>query len=279
MPPREELFESGCAVGTLVVTALVGWASVFHAATAAHAQAGTPVADVELAALDGGKARLLADAAANVLVFFRPEQERSLAALKQLVECQKGLAGKPVRWVAIVSSAAPKASVTATVQKSALAMPVLVDEGDALYGNLGIALHPVAVIVGPDRRLAAFEPFRSINYCAVVTARVRHVLREISDDELQSALAPPTAERGGDAQVAVRYRALAETLFKAGNHAKALENARRSLERDPALAPAHALLGDILAAQGDCAAAREAYGKAREIDPAALTYRNNPARC
>lgn len=279
MPPREELLESGGAVGTLVVAALIGWASVFHPAAAAHAQAGTPVADTELAALDGGKARLLADAAVNVLVFVRPEQERSLKALKQLGECQKGVAGKPVRWVAIVSSAAPKASVTAMVRESALAMPVLVDEGDALYGNLGVALHPVAVIVGPERRLAAFEPFRSIHYCAVVTARVRHALREISDDELQRALAPPTAARGGDAQVALRYRALAETLFKAGNHAKALENARRSLERDPALASAHALLGDILAAQGDCGAAREAYRKAREIDPSALTYRKDPGPC
>jgi len=279
MPPREELFESRRAVGTLVVTALLGWASVFHAATAAHAEMGTPVPDAELPTLEGGKARLLADVAANVLVFFRPEQERSLTALKQLAECRKGLAGKPVRWTAIVSGAAPKHGVTAMVRESALAMPVLVDEGDALYASLGVALHPVAVIVGPDRKLAAFEPFRSVNYCAVVTARVRHVLREISDDELQRALAPPSAARGGDAQVALRYRALAETLFKAGNHAKALENVRRSLEKDPALASAHALAGDILAAQGDCAAAREAYAKAREIDPAALTYRKDSAPC
>ena len=259
--------------------ALFGWISSFHQATAARAQVGTPVADVELATLEGGKARLLGDVAANVLVFFRPNQERSVSTLKDLAGCQKAFAGKPVRWVAIVSGAAPRDSVTAVVREVRLAMPVLVDEGDALYGSLGMALHPVIVIVGADRRLAAFEPFRAINYCAVVTARLRHVLREISDEELQRLLAPPRAVNGGDAQIAGRNLRLAEALFKAKNYDKALESVRRSLEKDPALAPAHALMGEILAAQGNCAAAVRAFTRALEIDSGSAPAKDGIERC
>ena len=268
------------AVGRLAfLVALFGWISSFHPATAARAQVGTPVADVELATLEGGKSQLLGDAAASVLVFFRPNQERSLSTLKDLADCQKAFAAKPVRWVAIVSGAASRDSVRAAVREARLAMPVLVDEGDALYGSLGVALHPVIVIVGADRRLAAFEPFRAINYCAVVTARIRHVLREISDEELQRVLAPPRAVDGGDAQIAGRNLRLAEALFKAKNYDKALERVRRSLDKDPALAPAHALMGEILAAQGNCAEAVRAFRKALEIDPTSVPAKDGIERC
>lgn len=225
-----------------------------------------PVADREMPMLEGGKARLLGNADVNVLVFIRTNQERSLGALKQLEECRKAFAGKRVRWVAVVSGSTSKDSVLETLRASGADMPVLVDEGDSLYGTRGVSLHPVAVVVGPDRRLAAFGPLRAVNYCAVVTARLRHALGEIQDEEMQEALAPPKATQFGDVQAALRYRALAAALLKAGNHAKAVEAVRGSLEKDPGSAPAQALLGDILAAQGNCAEAAEAYRRARDIN-------------
>lgn len=276
MPSTEALLEPCFALiavcrsagrGSLLVAALIGGLGGFPSVTVAHAQVGTPVEDMELPALDGGKAHVIAEVAANVIVFVRPGQSRSLGALKEFAACRKALEGKSVRWAAIVSGAASKESVTAMVRESQVAMPLLIDEGDVLYGSLELAQHPVTVIIGADRKVAAVEPLRTINYCAIVTAHVRHVLREISDEELQHALAPPKAEAGGDAQVALRYRALAAALFKSGNYAKAIENVRRSLEKDPGRAATYVLLGDILAAQGDCAEANHAYRKAREIDP------------
>lgn len=263
----------------LLVAAVVGALGVHPGATAIHAGPGTPVADREMPAFEGGRARLLRDAAANVLVFVRANQKRSLGALKELSMCRQSLAKRPVRWVAIVSDADSRDSVAALFRDSATTMPVLIDESDALYGSLGVALHPVVVVIGADRKLAAFEPFRAINYCAVVTARVRHALREMSDDDLQRALAPPKAAIGGNAQVALRYHALAEALFKAGNHAKAIEAVRKSLDKDPGRAQAHVLLADILAAQGRCAEASEAYGRAREIDPSNREAIEGPGRC
>lgn len=248
-------------------------------ATGAHAQVGTPVADREMPMLEGGKARLLGDVAVSVLVFFRTNQERSLDALKKLEKCRKASAGKPVRWVAVVSGSASKDSVLATLRASGAAMPVLLDEGDVLYGALGLSLHPVAVVVGPDRRLAAFEPLRALDYCAVVTARLRHALGEIQDEEMQQALAPPKAAPFGDTQAALRYRALAAALFKAGNHAKAVEAVRRSLEKDPGSAAAQALLGDILAAQGKCAEAAAAYRKSGDINLSDTTAANRAEGC
>ena len=44
-------------------------------------------------------------------------------------------------------------------------MPVLIDQGDALYGRFGVILHPVVGITGPDRRLVA-SAFAKVNYPA-----------------------------------------------------------------------------------------------------------------
>jgi hypothetical protein len=186
----------------------------FHPAKAAHAEVGTLISNPEMPRLGGGTARLFEDAAVNVLVFFRPNQEHSRETLREMAGCQKRTEGASVRWVAIVSGAADADSAAAMAREARLDAPVLVDGGDALYGSLGVVLHPVVVIAGRDRRLAAFEPFRSVNLCAIVTARIRRVLGEISDEELQAVLAPPKAVNGGDAQVARRNLRLAEALFR-----------------------------------------------------------------
>jgi tetratricopeptide (TPR) repeat protein len=181
--------------------------------------------------------------------------------------------------VAVVSGSAPADSVATMMRDSRFAAPVLVDAGDALYASLGLALHPVVVVVGRDKKLAAFEPFRAVDFCPVVSARIRHVLREISDDELAAALAPPKATQGGNGQVARRYRAFAEALFKDKSYDKALENVRKSLDKDPMLAPAHALLGQILLAQERCADAIPAFDQALALEPDNASAREGLARC
>jgi tetratricopeptide (TPR) repeat protein len=251
----------------------------FPPAIAAHAAVGTPVADAQLPALGGGKARLLADADASVLVFFRTNQGRSVGALRELAQCRKTLEGKPARWVGVVPDTAAAKEVEAMVRDSGFSVPVLVDTGDAVYGSLGLALHPVVVIVGRDRKLAAFEPFQSVDFCAVVSARLRHALQEISDEELKAALSPPPAVQGGPGQVAKRYRSLAEALYKAGSHDKALENARKSVEQDPGVAASHALIGDILSAQGKCESAVASYAQALALDSANAAARQGSERC
>lgn len=258
---------------------LVGLVAVFQPARAAHAAIGTAVAGTEMPTLEGGKAQLLGSVDANVLVFFRPDQERSLGALRELARCQQEFAGKSVRWLALVSGSAAPPAVAALMRDTAFAAPVLVDDGDALYGSLGLDLHPVVVIVGRDQKLAAFEPFRALDYCPVIGARIRHVLHEISDAQLGLVLDPPKATQGGSEQVARRYRAFAEAQFKNKDYDKALDSVRKSLAKDPLLAPAHALLGQILSAQGNCAEAVPAFTQALALDANSGVAREGLERC
>jgi len=233
----------------------------------AHAKLGDVIQNVEMPTLAGDKAHLLGNAAANVFIFFKPGQEHSTAALKQIAACEKEFAGKSVHWVAVVSDRFPNAEIEAQVKQAGIAMPVLIDAGDALYGRLGVALTPVIGITDKDHKLAAYQPFAKVNYSEVIRARIRQVLGEINNDEMEKALRPGEIIQGSDAEVARRRFRLAEKLFQAGSYEKARAGAKKSIEKDPTSAPAHTLLGQILAVQGSRAEALRAFERALELDP------------
>ena len=270
---------SGQSMRLVVAATALAALSWLHPAFAVHAAIGTPVANLEMPLAEGGKAFALKDVEANVLVFFRPNQDRSVAALRELARCQAEFSGKSVHWAGIVSGSAALERATTMLRDAGFTGPLLQDTGDQLYGSLGLALHPVVVIIGRDRKLAAFEPFRSVDFCPVVSARIHFLLHEMSDQQLQEALAPAKSTQGGAEQAARRYAALAEALLRDQKYDKALESARKSLERDATAAPAHALLGRILAAQGNCAEAVHAFEQALAIDAASTSARDGLASC
>jgi tetratricopeptide (TPR) repeat protein len=242
--------------------------STFAARAFSHAQIGDVLDDAEMPTLDGGTNRLLStNAAVNVFIFFKPGQEYSRVTLKHLAACEQELAGKSVRWVAIVSDRFPAASAAADVKEAGLAMPVLIDKADALYGRLGVALTPVIGITGPDHRLLAYEPFAKVNYTNVLRARIRYLLKEISEQDLDRVLHPLELQDDTEAQAARRWLKLAERFFAATNYDKALENTRASLARDTNFVSAQVLLGRILAAQGKRDQALSAFDRALQLEP------------
>ncbi|MBI5478922.1 MAG: redoxin domain-containing protein [Deltaproteobacteria bacterium] len=236
-------------------------------AAAAHAAVGTDIPQQQLPRLGGGTGKLLGDTAASVVLFFRPDHANSRATLKDMAVCEKEFQGKPVHWVGVVSDKASKAATQQDVKEAGLRMPILVDKGDALYGTLGVALHPVVLVVDRKHKLAAFQTFSKLNFCAIVRAHVRHQLGEITKAELDAELNPAPASQRSDVALARRHLGLARNLFRIKKYDKALAEVKISIAKDATHAPAHTLLGQIHAAKGDCAAARPAFAQALKLDP------------
>lgn len=237
----------------------------------ANVDVGQKLENEELPTLDGGRASLLSPRAlANVFVFFRPGQDRSLALLKALAACEKEFADRPVRWVAVVSDSHPAADVKAVVAGSGIRMPVLVDEKDHLYGKLGVRLHPVVGIADDRGTLLEYVPFHQVNYCDMIRIRIRRALHEVDQAAVDRVDHPPqalfpNAVPGAEAGRRVK---LGELLLESGQWAKALEQARIALEKEPTLVAALVLQGRALAGQGKCAKATAAFDQALKLDPA-----------
>src|SRR5512138_3572159 len=165
--------------------------SVLPPPAQARAEPGTTLENVELRTLAGGKEKLLSPKAkANVFVFFRTGQDRSVDALKQMAACEKDFAGKPVYWTAVVSGSEPLEDVKSVVAAAGIKMPVLIDDGDVLYDRLGIRLHPMVGIADAKFTLVALEPYRQIEYCDVIKTRIRVLLGEASQAHLDAVLNP-----------------------------------------------------------------------------------------
>jgi len=231
-----------------------------------HAQDGTVFEDREMPTLAGGREHLLTGATANVFTFFRPNQDFSRMALKDLASLEKELAGKSIHWAVIVSDRADKAAAEAMVKEAGLSMPALVDAGDVLYGKLGVAQVPATVICDQQHRIVAYQPFTKVNYATIIRARVRNLLKEISDDELATTLKPPPSLTDSEEAAASRRLKLAGMLFQSKSYDKALQNVDLSIQENPSAA-AYALRGDILAAEGKCMDAVPAFEQALKIDP------------
>lgn len=238
-------------------------------AALARAEPGTAIANVELATIAGGRDKLLSPKVkANVFVFFRTGQDRSVDALKQMAQCERDFAGKSVRWAAVVSSTESPDEVLALVRETGIQMPVLVDEGDALYDKLGIRLHPVVGIVDGRFVLQAIEPYRQIDYCEIVKTRVRVLLGESTLADLDKVLNPEASPLPGADPVnkAVREVNYARRLYESGKYQQALEKAQKALETAP-VAQAFLLMGQAYAKLGKCVEAGRALDQAAKMEP------------
>ena len=229
---------------------------------------GAVISNPELAVAGGGKRTPQGPEAANVLVFFRPDKDVSLATLKGLAPCEQRSKGKSVRWTGIVSDKFSAEQVKSAQAESGVAMPILVDAGDALYVELGIAQLPAVAITDKDHKLVQFQPFTKLNFCELVDGRVRLVIKEINDADFEKIQNPASTKIGGEASVAGRHVKMAEAFLKSGSPDKALDQARIGVEKAPGLAAAHAMLGSALAATGDCKGARASFDQALKLDPA-----------
>jgi tetratricopeptide (TPR) repeat protein len=266
-----------CRASLAVLAALVLSPLGAHA----HAEVGTPVDNLEMRTLAGGKEKLLAARAkANVVIFFRPNQERSVDALRQMGRCEKDFTGKPVRWVGVVSSTEAAEDVKATVRDAGIGFPVLVDENDALYDKLGVRLHPMVVVVDAKAKVAAFEMYRQIDYCDIIKGRIRLVLGEIDTAQMDKILNPEKSGLPGDdlPKKAMRDVNLGRKLLDLDLADKAIEKAKRALEIAPVPA-AWTLMGDAFAKKGDCGEAARAYDEARKLDPKDAKAAAGPTGC
>jgi peroxiredoxin len=221
------------------------------------------IENVTLPTIDGDQASLLDhEKGANVFIFFRTGAEPSLRGIKDMSRCAEELAEFPIHWVGLVSDLQPVEEVRAMVDESGFKGPILIDQGNTLYGKFGVRLHPVVGVAAGNGLLTAYQAFTQVNFCARVKAYVLHTLGEIDTEELDRRLNPQSVNPRGNASTASRNLRMGERFLAAGNPEQALASAQRSLELVPGLPEAHGLAALALAHQEQCEAAAEHIAKA-----------------
>lgn len=251
------------ALGLLLALAIVPGPAVARAAP------GLVMSATSLPGLAGGTEEILPRGAkAAVLLFFRTGQERSRDAVREFAVARDALAGKPVRFLGVVPEGTPAAEVRSLLDFAKVDFPVAVDPGDAAYAQLKLAMHPVAIVLGPGRTLEASESYRIGRFSAVLAARAKLALGEATEADVARADAPEPSPLPGDdpVQVSMRHVHLGQMLLKSRLPQKARVEAQQALAIAPSAA-AWSLMGDTFAAERNCASAANAYKTALKLDP------------
>jgi hypothetical protein len=188
----------------------------------AHTPIGAVISNPTLAAVGGGSRAPQGNESANVLVFFRPDNDYNRLTLKALGGCEKRFSGKGVRITGLVAPRFAEADVKSAVAEAGVAIPVVVDAGVALATELGVAQLPAVAITDGTHKLVAYQPFTKVNFCELVEARVRWVIKEISDTELAGVVNPAVTPIAGASSVAHRHVKMAEAFLTGGNAPKAV---------------------------------------------------------
>jgi len=233
---------------------------------AGFAEPGTVIDQAELATIAGGKAALLSPSArANVLVFFRSDQDHSTDALRQLAGCEKEL-GPAVHWAALVSGASELSEAKAAAAGAGIKMPVLLDAGDKLYDKLKVRLHPAVLIADGKGILQVSEPYREVDFADAVKAQVRFVLGEIDRATRDRALDPEASHMPGDDPMnkALRDVNMAKKMVELGQYDLAVAQAQKALERAP-IPAAYPVLATAYAKLGRCADSRKMLEQAQKL--------------
>lgn len=239
-------------------------------------EVGEKVDDAPVPTLAGGKGRLLEPGMVNVLVFVRPGHGHCLDVLRDFAGREGKQAG--ARWAAVVPGDVVLAETRTLVAGTGAKMPILLDVGDALYGRLGLKLHPTVVIVDKLGRLAAVEPFREINYGDRLVARIRFTLGEIDEAQLAQASDPQRSETHSDSGMAKSNLTFAQKLVEMGQLDVAMSQVQKSLAGSPS-AQGYLLQGKILARQGKCGDAHRALDVALKMEPGNAEAAAEKSRC
>ena len=228
---------------------------------------GSTLPNPVLSSLDGPSQNFLASDRVTVFVFFDPEQEHSLDLLRDLAELEKELGVQSIQWTGILSDRFGRDKAKDALKAANFQVSTLVDQGDELYGKLGVRLYPSVGISSSAHTLLAYLPYQKVNYQESIRAHTRHAIGAITQEELAAALQPKAIEMGGNGSVAKRNLRLAKMLLDAGKLEKALAKATEAVTLSPDLVEAHLMLATIHIQLDDCESAKSHLASALELDP------------
>lgn len=230
---------------------------------------GDTLPDQELAGTRSGSASYLGGdgSDARVFVFLKDGRDSTNEFLESLVELQQEFSERPVHWSVILSSRCTPSWVDTVCSRCPQAT-VLLDEGDRLYGILGVPLTPVVGIADRDRVLRSYLTYRKINFRPVISAHVKFILGDFDQAELERRLNPSGRMRDSVAGSTGRKLKLARMLLTRQKYDMAVQQTQSALEEQPDLPDAYRLLAEIYTAQGEEEAAAAARVKAGELEAA-----------
>ena len=230
---------------------------------------GKPAPDFTIKDLQGMDHTLSAQKGKVVVIgFVKVDQDRSVKTLNALEEIHGILKNDGVTVWGITSQTEDKAAIEGLIQKLSLEYPVLLDEGQKLYGQYGLFTFPATMIIDQEGNYVYEYASYSGDFQDTIVNEVKVLLGLISQEDLDKATQKTEiAEQSAEEKEAERNLQMAKVLLDRGFGTKALPKLEKALELNPSLTEARLIAGEIYLKDEQYEKAREQFSKVFEVDP------------
>lgn len=262
---RDRMVASAAAV-TLVMAlflAAPGSGSAFR-----NIEKGQPAPDFTIKDMEGMDHTLAAEKGKVVVLgFVKADQDRSVKTLNALEEVNGILSSDGVTVWGITSQTEDKAAIEGLIDKLSLQYPILLDEGQKLYGEYGLFTFPATMIIDQDGNYVYEYASYSSDYTETIVNEVKLLLGLISEEDMEKVTGKTEIARQSPQEAeAERNLQMAKVLLKRGFGTKALPKLEKALELNPALTEARLMSGEIYLEDEQYEKAKEQFQKVFEVE-------------
>lgn len=201
------------------------------------------------------------------LIFWRPNQELSAAALTDLQNIVREVGRGRLHVAAVDTALTPAQDAVAFMDKMELTFPVLLDPNRDLYGKVGIIVSPTTMLFDAGGVLRFSIPTRPPQYPQVVRAHLRFLVGDIDEAQRNKEVNPTVLTIEHDRAAAWRMYNLGKKAQDGGDARKARELFERSLAQYPALVESRCALGFLELAAGEWGTAGNDFESALAQQP------------
>ena len=201
-----------------------------------------------------------------VLIYWRPDQGRSLLAIKEGQDIFVKYRDQQVQVLGLVSDDVNMDSVHEILNDNKIKYPVIIDSNRQVYGVYGIRVYPMTLIIDKTGKLIYDLPGHSLTYKNALEGHVRHILGEIDDKELKAMASPHNIHINNSLLKAHRRYNLALKFAELRFFDQAIGIVKDSKEAEKDYAPSHVLLGFLYLFVNDSEKAFDEFNLALQLD-------------
>lgn len=203
-----------------------------------------------------------------VLSFVKVDQDRSVKTLNALEEVSEVFKSEGVAVWGITSQTEDKGAIQSLIDKLDLNYPVLLDEGQKLYGEFGLFTFPSTMVVDQDGNFVHEYTSYSNDFKDTIVNDIKVMLGLISQgDSNKAAMKTEIVQQSSEEKEAERNLQMGKMLLKRGFGTKALPKLEKALELNPALTEARLLAGEVYLKDEQYDKAREQFEKVFDTAP------------
>lgn len=204
----------------------------------------------------------------SAIIFWRPGQKLSLKALRAFEKVIQEIGADKVNTISVDASRSAWKDVQAALADESLSYPALLDPERALYGKVGVIVAPTTLMFDAQGILRFVAPSFPGQYERAARARLRFLLGEIDQDEMDRQVDPAILKIEREQARAWRRYNLARKLEEDGKIDEASVHYEKAIGEFPKLVQAQCALGFLKLAKGEIQLAAALFETALGHQPA-----------